>query len=633
MCKVCLIDMPFANVRFPSIALTQLASLVRAKLGNKVSVEVIYISHDFAKFTGVDLYQYISQSIEPLYAGLGDWFFREVAFPDLPDNTEKYLRRFYWAKGKQTQQVKNLIAEKRPILNQYMDDLIGKYKLDEADIIGFTSMFMQNGAAFAMSRKIKQRNPKVITVMGGANCEFPMGKVIAERIKEIDFVFSGPALKNFPEFVEACIEGDAQKCNSLPGIFRNGVPLPEGAESVGEELSLDVTIDLDYNDFLARFSQYFTEKEVHAILPFETSRGCWWGQRAHCTFCGLNGLSMSYRAMRPDIAVKQFQSLFRYSGKVRMLQAVDNILPKSYLTEVLPQIETPANMSIFYEVKADLSEPEIAALSKARITNIQPGIESLATSTLKLMKKGTTAFQNVNFLKMCALYAVTPAWNLLIGFPGEGADVYRRYLEIVPLLTHLYPPSGVYPVRFDRFSPYHYKAKEYGLDLQPMSFYSLVYPFNEKELNDFAYYFSDRNFLAEYAKVATEWLSRLQSVVSKWQSRWKPKMPELAPRLYLKEEQDVVYDSRSDSVIEHRLCDREKSILKHLARPVRLDDLMAVFSRDGIDVTPELQLLQQKKLIFQENDRLLSLVLDGDYGSKAATRRAELIAQKEPAVV
>jgi hypothetical protein len=166
-----------------------------------------------------------------------------------------------------------------------------------------------------------------------------------------------------------------------------------------------------------------------------------------------------------------------------------------------------------------------------------------------------------------------------------------------------------------------------------MSFYSLVYPFNEKELNDFAYYFSDRNFLAEYAKVATEWLSRLQSVVSKWQSRWKPKMPELAPRLYLKEEQDVVYDSRSDSVIEHRLCDREKSILKHLARPVRLDDLMAVFSRDGIDVTPELQLLQQKKLIFQENDRLLSLVLDGDYGSKAATRRAELIAQKEPAVV
>jgi ribosomal peptide maturation radical SAM protein 1 len=620
MYKVSLIDMPFANVRLPSIALTQLASLVRARLGDKVSVEVVYISHDFAKFTGVDLYQYISGSMQPLYAGLGDWFFRAIAFPDIPDNTEKYLRRFYWGKSKEIEQVKHLIAEKRPILNKYMDELIDKYKLDQAGIIGFTSMFMQNGATLAMSRKVKQRNPNVITVMGGANCEFPMGKVLVERVKDINFVFSGPALKNFPEFVEACVEGDSQKCNSLPGVFRSGAPLPAGRESVGEELSLDVAIDLDYDDFLARFSQYFTEKEVQAILPFETSRGCWWGQRAHCTFCGLNGLSMAYRAMRPDLAVKQFQSLFRYSGKVRMLQAVDNILPKNYLSEVLPQIETPANMVIFYEVKADLSEPEMAALSRARVAKIQPGIESLATSTLKLMKKGTTAFQNVNFLKMCASYAVTPVWNLLIGFPGEGADVYSRYLEILPLMAHLPPPNGVYPVRFDRFSPYHYKAKEYGLNLEPMSFYSFVYPFSASDLNDLAYYFSDRNLLAEYATVATEWLGRLQSVVSKWQSRWKQQTPELAPRLYFKE-QNLVYDSRSDSLAEHRLSDSEKLILDHLARPVRIDDLATVGARHGIDVMPELQMLQQKKLIFQEGDRLLSLVLDGDYGSKAALNR------------
>jgi len=303
-----------------------------------------------------------------------------------------------------------------------------------------------------------------------------------------------------------------------------------------------------------------------------------------------------------------------------MLQAVDNILPKNYLSEVLPQIETPANMVIFYEVKADLSEPEMAALSRARVAKIQPGIESLATSTLKLMKKGTTAFQNVNFLKMCASYAVTPVWNLLIGFPGEGADVYSRYLEILPLMAHLPPPNGVYPVRFDRFSPYHYKAKEYGLNLEPMSFYSFVYPFSASDLNDLAYYFSDRNLLAEYATVATEWLGRLQSIVSKWQSRWKPQMPELAPRLYFKE-QNVVYDSRSDSLAEHRLSDSEKVILNHLARPVRIDDLVTVVAREGIDVMPELQMLQQKKLIFQEGDRLLSLVLDGDYGSKAALNR------------
>lgn len=50
-------------------------------------------------------------------------------------------------------------------------------------------------------------------------------------------------------------------------------------------------------------------------------------------------------------------------------------------------------MSMFYEVKADLSEADMEVLAKTGVKFIQPGIESLATSTLKLMKKGTSAFR------------------------------------------------------------------------------------------------------------------------------------------------------------------------------------------------------------------------------------------------
>ena len=114
--------------------------------------------------------------------------------------------------------------------------------------------------------------------------------------------------------------------------------------------------------------------------------------------------------------------------------------------------------------------------SKTGFKIIQPGIESLATSTLKLMKKGTTAFRNVCLLKFCAIYDIEPSWNLLIGFPGEGEDVYRKYLDDLPLLVHLPPPTDVYPVRFDRYSPYFMKSNEYGLDLRPLDYYSLIYP-------------------------------------------------------------------------------------------------------------------------------------------------------------
>ena len=40
-----------------------------------------------------------------------------------------------------------------------------------------------------------------------------------------------------------------------------------------------------------------------------------------------------------------------------------------------------------------------------------------------------------------------------------------------PLLVHLPPPSGAFPVRFDRYSPYFTRAAEYGLELVPLDFY------------------------------------------------------------------------------------------------------------------------------------------------------------------
>jgi hypothetical protein len=39
-----------------------------------------------------------------------------------------------------------------------------------------------------------------VTVLGGANCEVPMGRVLAKNLSPIDFVFSGPALHSFPDF-------------------------------------------------------------------------------------------------------------------------------------------------------------------------------------------------------------------------------------------------------------------------------------------------------------------------------------------------------------------------------------------------------------------------------------------------
>jgi ribosomal peptide maturation radical SAM protein 1 len=614
MYEIVLINMPFASCVIPSIALSQLRAVVEAELAGKVSVRIAYLSHDVADYMGIERYRFVSNSMQPLNCGFGDWFFRQVAFPDLPDNVDAYVQRYLRVNDEGNRTMRELIETFRPGLDAMLDGLIDRYELHKANLVGFTSMFMQNVASFAMARKLKQRNPEIVTVIGGANCEYPMGRILAQRVSAIDAVFSGPALQNFPRYVNARILG--VEAPAIPGVLTRENAAIVGQDRIyGEELSIDTVIETRYDDFFERFHATFDGTPYQPVLPFETSRGCWWGQRAHCTFCGLNGASMGYRSMEPALARQQFQRMFEYAGRVSVLEAVDNILPKNYFKDVLPYLDTPEGMEIFYEVKADLSEEDMAVLAKARVKRIQPGIEALATSTLKLMKKGTTSFQNVQFLKNCALHGISPTWNLLVGFPGESQEVYQRYVEIMPLLTHLEPPNGVFPVRFDRFSPYHKLAAEYGLNLKANDYYTMIYPMSAADLEDFAYFFTDQNFTADYFVNMVRWLGKMQAAVREWQAVWKGSNG-VRPRLYFGAE-DRVYDSRTGTAVWHELTEDEAKVLAALARPTLFEhlvkELAGAVASDAVGEA--VRVLRQKRLLFEEGERLLSLVLRSERGA------------------
>ena len=627
MFKIALINMPFANLQMPSIALTQLKSVVEDRFKDEVAVDVFYLNHEFAHYFGKDLYGKILSSADSQNSGLGDWMFRQTAFPDRANNVTLYLSRYFPMQTPEMAALKSALLEKRRGLDRFLDSLITRYALDQTDIVGFTSMFMQNVASFSLARKIKERNPKCVVVMGGANCESPMGQVIVKHVDAVDYVFSGPGLKTFPDFVGHMMSGDVYKCGLIKGVFnkKNHI-FQSGPDAIGEELSIDVPLDLDYGPFLRALDQSFPNNEIEPILLFETSRGCWWGERAHCTFCGLNGTTMGYRAMSPELALKQFDSLFQFAPKVARLDAVDNILPKNYISEVLPYVKTPESVSMFYEVKADLSETDMQVLAQARVKFIQPGIESLATSTLKLMKKGTSAFRNICLLKFCAVYEIEPGWNLLIGFPGEGEDVYQMYVDNLSLLAHLPPPTGVYPVRFDRYSPYFVKADEYGLDLQPLDFYPLIYPFPEESLTQLAYYFTDTRIGADYALAASKWIGRLRERVNRWKGCWSN--GGLPPQLFLRREgnENVIYDSRSGKADEYTISDVSAKMLHSMEiKPRDLVDVGREFtSVAGFDVEKEMAYLREKGLVFEEKGRFLTVALIAKNGARATTVQTRL---------
>jgi ribosomal peptide maturation radical SAM protein 1 len=266
----------------------------------------------------------------------------------------------------------------------------------------------------------------------------------------------------------------------------HGAPVPRAIVE-----RLDGIAVPDYEDYFAALSRSPLRDEICPALPVETSRGCWWGQKSQCTFCGLNGTGMTYRSKSPERVRAEFASLAARYGITR-LQVVDNILDMGHLRTVLPELaRAGAPYQLFYEVKANLKRDQVATLAAAGVTKVQPGIEALHDDALALMAKGNSAAINLQLLKYAREHGIACVWLLLVGFPGEQDDWHEQVARWLPLVYHLQPPAAIVRVRYDRFSVYHQHPERYGLRLRPLPSYATVYPVAPERMADLAYFFID----------------------------------------------------------------------------------------------------------------------------------------------
>jgi magnesium-protoporphyrin IX monomethyl ester (oxidative) cyclase len=633
MLNIQLISMPFAGLDGPSIGLTQLRSVTEQRHAQDVSVRINYLTLEFGRLLGLELYQFLSISPVGHRTGLGEWLFSRCAFPDAARDWSEYFACHEEALRNHPMlpRVLDTLLPLQARLDEVLDGLIARYGLDSADLVGFTSTFLQNVPSLALARRLRRLRPDLMIVMGGANCEATMGIELVANAGMLDFVFSGPSLVSFPEFVDHVLRGDHEACHRINGVFsrRNCRSVAElvtpeedidwghwsarkqlaGISEIGAELDIDAEVRLDYDDYLEA-QKRLVPMLPRVFMPFETSRGCWWGERAHCTFCGLNGTTMAYRAMRAEHAVRLIEDLIaRYRPKgVRSYQCVDNILAQEHIEEVFGRVKVPHDVSIFYEVKADLEEGQVRTLQRGGVREIQPGIEALSTAVLKLMHKGTTAFQNIQLLMHCARHGVQPIWNLLLGFPGEKPEVYEKYLGLLPKLFHLYPPIGTFPLRFDRYSPYFTRAREYGLKLAALPYYGVTYPFPALAIRNMAYYFRDEAESPPYAMLAGKYWPALRRLVAQWQRRFVGRDGFGPARLHLVRAPAgfVIEDSRSGPTIRHPVSEADLQLLwKMRATEIKIDRLSE-------QEATTLRNLEDRGLVFEERERVMSLVFDLD---------------------
>lgn len=485
--KVLIVNMPFAAIR-PAIG----ASLLVAHL-KRIGVEahIAYLNIQYFQQLGSADYTFISDS-SPTQCLAGDWVFSEALFGDRPDADAAYLSslRERFRQFSRGDSFLSILTKARSHVRLFLDECLSGIAWDEYSVVGFTSSFTQHAASLALARDIKAAYPHIKVVFGGANCEDMMGLSLHRSFPFVDFVCSGEADVSFPQLVKTLMEsGD---CHRIPGLISRSDKGSSFSSLVPERIqNLDDLPHPDFDDYMRQHEKAFpaAAKSRRRIL-METSRGCWWGQKQHCTFCGLNGMAMTYRSKSPGRVLSEIEALSRrYSAEY--IEFVDNILDMKYLSDVLPEIRRrQLNMEFFYETKANLRKHQLELLRDAGVLSIQPGIESLSTSVLKLMRKGTTAIQNIQLLKWCAELGISVCWNFLYGFPGENPDDYHEMLPLIAAVSHFEPPRGHGPIRLDRFSPNFVSAAEHGFaNVRPDRSYGFIYDLSEQELFDLAYYF------------------------------------------------------------------------------------------------------------------------------------------------
>ncbi len=424
------------------------------------------------------------------------------------------------------------LARLRPQADAFAEYCARRLAASGAPVVGFTTSFMQTQPSLAAAAHLRRLRPETKILFGGANCFGEMGPALLEAFEQIDVVATGEVDLTISDMVRALSEDDTDRIAALPGYATRG---PKGVK-VTKDLKLPIKMN-DVPD--PDFSDYFdTKAQLEALrgpveglpmfLPIETSRGCWWGAKSHCTFCGLNADRMDFRSKSPERAFAEFERQSERYGKSHFF-AVDNIVDQSYFSTVMKDLAaSPKDYFVHYEIKANLRRTHVDAMHDAGVMKVQPGIEALNSGILKLMKKGISALQNVQTLKWLTEGGFDVSWFILTGFPGETLEQYEETMELLRHVTHLTPPGNVAPVYIERFSPYQSRPEEFGIQLTGHThWYDFAFPgLSPEMLGRIAYRFdySDPQRDKRIDRLIEE---RLSPLVQQWKAAFAAHGPTL----------------------------------------------------------------------------------------------------------
>jgi ribosomal peptide maturation radical SAM protein 1 len=603
MKPVALISMPTLSARFPSFQLALLKpTLEQAGIPAQ--------NFSFFMYFGTRIGWKINEAIADVWPSMvGEWIWTKAAFGDeIEARDEEYFRAYDYIfraicrrAGCTTKRFQKIRDKDAP---EFIDFCVEAVDWKRFGLIGFSVVFQQSLASIALAKGLKKRYPEIPIVFGGASMEDDIADEIMRGCPQVDYLHCGDGEISFPEMVHRLDRGES--IEGLRGImWRNGGKI-EYAGRAPNFLAMNDTP-------IPQFDEYFYAREeggyehwdesCEPMLPIESARGCWWGEKHHCTFCGLNRSGMEFRAKDPERVIEQIEHLSRKHG-IYSFNAIDNIMAPEYTEKLFRRLaESNTDVELHYEIRPNFSRTQLGRMRKGGLNSVQPGVESLSTNILKSMCKMTTGMRNVELIKWCTYHDITCMYNILMRFPGETVEDYRMQAELVPKILHLQPPWGIVKARADRGSPmYTDPASQSIRRLKPAVCYDYIFP-KKFNLERVSYYFDH-----EMDNVVDEEVyDDLLEAVGKWQASWTvPGHPYLRYRKALTS--ITIEDGRRRRHRKYQYADGPALLYEYCADARTPRDIAAAMGTEPW-VQQALDDFIQKDLVLFLDGRYLSLAL------------------------
>ena len=599
---VALISMPTLSARFPSF---QLALLKPTLEREGIPVQTFSMFMYFGSYVGWR----ITEALSDVYPCMvGEWIWTKAAFGDFANNDdyfEAYRSNLESICKSAECTMADLTAIREEKAPAFIDFCVNSVDWSRFGVIGFSVVFQQTLASIALARALKERYPETPIIMGGATFEDDIAEEIMKGCPQVDLIHCGDADETLPKTIRRL--SNKESLAGMPGVMWRDKDQIKYAGRAPNLSDMNKTPVPDFDEyFYARkeggYGRYNSAQEV--LLPIETARGCWWGVKNHCTFCGLNRAGMEFRSKSVDNVIQQLDQLSERYG-ILDFNAIDNIIEPEYISKLFTQLsEANSDLRLHYEVRPSLSRAQLKLMRQGGLFSIQPGVESFSTHILKLMRKHTTGMRNLELIKWSTYYGINNLYNILLRFPGETLEDYRAQCDVISKIHHFQAPWAVAKARADRGSPMYNEPETQSVSrLVHSACYNYLYPKDRFDLNRVSYYFEHEmgNTLTddEYEEIF--------HAVGVWQYRWRQR-----PKPYLRFRKGwgtiLIEDGRNGSASTTTYSDRYAQLYEYCGDARSAKEIAAHF--DGAPWVDEaIQEFVERNFMVHLDNRYLSLAL------------------------